>query len=122
MEWPGVEHIIVINEGVRSSLASSSSSSTNSVDIVFNSLREVVVNHEFDVFDIESSTGNVCGDEDILCGISEAVDDVFSLLRELDPSFKESLRSEVCHHGGRELCTLRILENGRVYHRTSWFS
>jgi hypothetical protein len=53
------------NERVCDTLCSSSSRSSNSMNIIFNSIGHIIVKHDGDIFDIKTSTGDICGQQDI---------------------------------------------------------
>ena len=49
------------DERVGDTFGSSSSSSSNSMNIIFNCIGHIIVKYDGDIFDIKTSTGDICG-------------------------------------------------------------
>jgi hypothetical protein len=52
--------LFLSDERMSEAFCSSSSSSSNSMDIVFDARRHVVIDHQIDIFDIKASGGDIC--------------------------------------------------------------
>ena len=52
------------DEGDGASAASGASGAADAVDVIFDVVREVVVENDFDIFDVDAAGGDVGGDEE----------------------------------------------------------
>lgn len=64
LDIPKVSYIVVVTEGYRHPLGSSSPRSTDAVHVGFRYVRDVVVDHVFELVDIDSSGGDIGRNED----------------------------------------------------------